>query len=1007
MQAAATAAADDEPTPLTLGNAIERPLAGGQSHAYQLALDAGDAATLTVDQHGVDVVVRVDDSHGAPLAEFDLESRREGREPIIAIGAASGPLRLNVRARYPKDPAATYAIHVDAIHPATDRDRTEFDAHQHATTAFTLETAGKFADARKLAMQALDEAERALGPNDVYVGALLTRCAELHRSTGDTADAERLFDRAVAVNVAAVGREHPQTAYALLRQGALYTALNQYAKAEPLLDEGLSITERTLGREHPRVANAILAVVGPHYFLDDYTFVVAKFQHALAIAEKTLDADDFIRIALVNNLGDVYVRLGNYDAALPYSEQALAAIEKRFGPENYRLSNPLMNLAIIYREKQQFAQAMAVARRAYTIREHSFGPNHPDTAAALIHIGHIQHNSGDYAAAIETFQRTLAILESRGPYYEYTRMTLDDLAFTYAAQGDTAHALQYQARADRLWAKSIALNLAIGSEREKLKYAGSLVTSSDQTISMHAREAPDSADAAAEALGLILQRKGQVLDALSGSLSALRERMNADDRAMLDQLGTATTELASFALGGSGRASLDDYQQQLASMEAKRDQLEAEIGRRSAEFRARSMPVTVAAVQQAIPDDAALIEFAVYHPLDTKAATGKTMTLVPHYIAYVLRRNSELKWKELGAANEIDEAVDALRQALRDPMRQDVTKLSRVVDEQVLRPIRSIVGDATRLLISADGELNLIPFEVLVDEQHRYAVERFSISYLTSGRDLLRLQLPRASKSAPLIVANPAFGPPLLTSHAQPATTVATRSTRTSTRTRGSVTTGPDMSVVYFAPLPGTAVEARAIKSLFPDARLLSGAQATKSALAQAEAPALLHIATHGFFLRNSAPAATQVENPLLRSGIALTGANANHEGREAGILTALEASTLNLWGTKLVTLSGCDTGVGDVKNGEGVYGLRRAILLAGAETLVMSLWPVSDYVTREFMTAYYSGLKRGLGRGEALRQAQLAMLASKDYRHPFYWASFIQAGDWTPYAAPAHAATP
>ncbi len=1013
MQAAAGAeaasAADDEPTSLTLGNTIERPLAGGQSHLYQLPLDAGDAATLTVDQRGIDVVVRVDDAHGAPLAEFDLESRREGREPIIAIGDASGPLRVNVRARYPKDPAATYAIHVDAIHPATDRDRAEFAAHEHATTAFTLETAGKFADARKLAMQALDEAERALGPNDAYVGALLTRCAELHRSTGDTAAAERLFDRAVAVNVAAVGREHPQTAYALLRQGALYVALNQYAKAEPLLDEAMAITERTLGPEHPRVAEATLALVGPHYFLEDYTFVLSKEEHALAIAIETLDADDFTRIALVNNLGDIHVRLGHYDAALPYCEQALAAIEKRFGAENYRAANPLLNLAIIFREQQQFPRALEAAQRVYAIRAKSFGPQHPDTAAALLLIGHIQHNSGEYAAAIDTFQRTLAILEARGPYYEYTWMTLDELALAYAAQGDIAHALDYQARADRLLAKSIALNLSIGSEREKLKYADSLVTLGDQTISMHAREAPDNVTAAAEAVGTILQRKGQVLDALSGSLSALRERMNPDDRAMLDQLGTVTTELASFALGGPGRASLDDYEQQLAAMEAKHDQLEAEIGRRSAEFRARSMPVTVAAIQQAIPDDAALIEFAEYHPLNTKAATEATKPLEPHYIAYVLRRNSELKWKELGAAREIDEAVDALRQALRDPLRQDVTPLSRVVDEKVLRPIRSIVGDATRLLISPDGELNLIPFEVLVDEQHRYAVERFSISYFTSGRDLLRLQLPRANKSAPIIVANPRFGTPLLTSHAQPAATVASPSTSTSTRTRRSVTTGSDMSVVYFAPLPGTAAEARAIKSLFPDARLLTGAQATKSALAQADAPALLHIATHGFFLRNIAPAATaaQVVNPLLRSGLALTGANAYHEGNEAGILTALEASTLNLWGTKLVTLSGCDTGVGDVKNGEGVYGLRRAILLAGAETLVMSLWPVSDYVTREFMTAYYSGLKRGLGRGEALRQAQLAMLASKDYRHPFYWASFIQAGDWTPYAAPGRAATP
>ena len=172
----------------------------------------------------------------------------------------------------------------------------------------------------------------------------------------------------------------------------------------------------------------------------------------------------------------------------------------------------------------------------------------------------------------------------------------------------------------------------------------------------------------------------------------------------------------------------------------------------------------------------------------------------------------------------------------------------------------------------------------------------------------------------------------------------------------------------------------------------------------------MLHIASHGFFLKDgaregaSAPAApgtgvsdagATIENPLLRSGIALAGANLGHDIRGDGILTALEASGLNLWGTKLVTLSACDTGVGEVRNGEGVYGLRRAFLLAGTETLVMSLWPVSDYIARETMVTYYAGLRAGLGRGEALRQAKLAIIKRKARQHPFYWASFIQSGEW------------
>ena len=163
-------------------------------------------------------------------------------------------------------------------------------------------------------------------------------------------------------------------------------------------------------------------------------------------------------------------------------------------------------------------------------------------------------------------------------------------------------------------------------------------------------------------------------------------------------------------------------------------------------------------------------------------------------------------------------------------------------------------------------------------------------------------------------------------------------------------------------------------------------------------APRLLHIASHGFFLddgdrRASSPAISQ--NPLLRSGLALAGANLD-ESHGDGILTALEAAGLDLWGTKLVTLSACDTGVGEIHNGEGVYGLRRAFMLAGAETLVMSLWPVSDAIARDTMVAYYARLRIGMGRGDALRQAKLSVLKRPNLRHPYYWAAFIQSGDWT-----------
>jgi CHAT domain-containing protein len=204
------------------------------------------------------------------------------------------------------------------------------------------------------------------------------------------------------------------------------------------------------------------------------------------------------------------------------------------------------------------------------------------------------------------------------------------------------------------------------------------------------------------------------------------------------------------------------------------------------------------------------------------------------------------------------------------------------------------------------------------------------------------------------------------------------------------------MSTLYFAPISGSAMEGRAIKSLFPDAALLTGRRASKAALEQLTAPSILHIASHGFFLADVGASAIAAQNPLLRSGLALAGANMPDGARGDGILTALEAASLDLWGTHLVTLSACDTGVGEVHNGEGVYGLRRAFMLAGAETLVMSLWPVGDAIARDTMVAYYARLRTGAGRGDALRQAKLSILRRPAQRHPYYWAGFIQSGDWT-----------
>lgn len=288
-------------------------------------------------------------------------------------------------------------------------------------------------------------------------------------------------------------------------------------------------------------------------------------------------------------------------------------------------------------------------------------------------------------------------------------------------------------------------------------------------------------------------------------------------------------------------------------------------------------------------------------------------------------------------------------------------------------------------------------------------IENYQISYLTAGRDLIKQQTDAPSQQDPVIFAHPNYE-----SAATSAQPVTSESSRRSVDTQS----------LKFNPLAATAEEAAAIAPLLSNAVVYTDNQATENSLKQVNAPSILHIATHGFFLpdvpfvvpdnsdsRRAAAfevaplqvenqiAPNNLENPLLRSGLALAGVNSRSSGGEDGIFTALEASSLDLQGTQLVVLSACETGVGAASSGEGVYGLRRAFAVAGTESQIMSLWQVDDYGTSALMKLFYENLAtKGQGRSEALRNAQLEMLNSKGvYSDPYYWSSFIFSGDWRP----------
>ncbi len=406
------------------------------------------------------------------------------------------------------------------------------------------------------------------------------------------------------------------------------------------------------------------------------------------------------------------------------------------------------------------------------------------------------------------------------------------------------------------------------------------------------------------------------------------------------------------------------------------------------------------------------------------------------YLTFPLARDSTnvvVERVDLGEAALINEAVELVCQRMSAGQfaAKDLPPALQRLSQLVYAPLAPYLTNTAHLIVCPDGQLSRLPFEMLPvgNNGNKFLVEEKTISYVTSGREVVRIanqstrnQKPETRNSKSLVMGNPDFDLDL-----------AGRRRREESLTKkpevelSLVTSSPTRALsrsyrgIKFDPLPGSGVEATNVaKLLGEDSVLKLGAAAREADLKTVVSPRVLHLATHGFFLSDQEFARTNSdawssaftrlgppkggtpndwENPMVRCGIALAGANHAREITNAiaedGLLTGLEASLLNLQGTELVILSACDSGTGEVKIGEGVMSLRRAFRIAGAESVLASHWPVNDAATSRLMTEFMRRWRSGEPRAQAWREAQLSLLRSKDFSNPFFWSAFTLTGQW------------
>ena len=924
--------------------------------------------------------------------------------------------------------------------------------------AVLLTAQNKQSEARQLLGRSMAINTKVYGPEHLSIADDLNSLGNLDSGVPDLKAAEAHYQRSLEIRERILGPDHPRVADSLNNLAIVYGDQGRETEEEQALRRCLAIREKALGPDHTDVA-ASLNNLGVFYFdLCRYREAEDAYRRSLAIREKAYGPDHPEVAVSLGNLSNVYGRQSKGIEGERLRRRALEIMEKAFGPNHPEVATPLNNLALAELSLGHPRDSEAHLRRAITIWEAQLGPQHPFTGVGYRNLA-MACGRQDKLAEAETFAKlsveTLA--KAWGEDHPETLLSRFELASLYQRQRrfDEAepllrHCLETCERAlppDHVYASDTLMGLA------RLLYAtGRLAPAAetfDQSLAMLQRQldyhfgymseadrltfiseiddfvevffsfclAERERDAAAveKLYDVTLWRKGFVM----GSLAAMRARLTTaadpEAQAMLNDLSAKKTRLANSLMTSPDDAT--SARQETERLAHAIQDLETALARRSSALPQAGPPAraTWRDVQQALAPDEAAVELVHIRQHDGSEWTGRA-----RYIALILTKQAQRPiLVDLGDAEGVER--DALREQdrlvrqgpsrrLEHPPAADgalETGGQSSLYDRIVRPVLDASGLAGRVFVSPDGLLNRVAWNMAsLPAGAGRLLDRFDLRLVSSTRDLLPKRALASARSA-VLVGNPDFElratTPLGALRRSASATDAGR--RRSSELRSLPVSG-------VTPLPFTERELAAIGARLKrhgwSVEVLSGAAAAKEAVMAVKAPRVLHLATHGFFLPDQERAEKETlegfvyEDPLLRSGLLLSGAaralsGAGPNAGDDGILTAYEAASLDLHGTELVTLSACETGLGEMRNGEGVFGLRRSFQVAGAEAVLMSLWAVPDRETKELMTLFYGNWLAGQDKHEALRHAQITLRerVTKRYGHdlPYYWGGFVLVG--------------
>ncbi len=909
---------------------------------------------------------------------------------------------------------------------------------------------GAYTQAEPLYKRGWAMLEQALGPIHPDTATALNNLAALYQAQGAYTQAESFYERALSSREQVLGSTHPDTAVSLNNLAGLYRNQGRYAEAEPLYKRALAIREQALGPTHPNTAIGLNNLAELYRDQGQYAEAEALYKRALAIWEQVLGPAHPNTAIGLNNLASLYRIQGQYAKAEPLFERALAIREKGLGPEHPDTVVILNNLALLHRAQAQFDEALRLLERALAITEHALGPTHPATARVLQNLGILRSLSHSDEQAAELLLRgtranwhslthNFPTLSAQQQQRFLAQSTLDVPDYFW-------HLFSALPRLDRragFEATLLSKQLLTEVARQESGVVQQMLATASPTWQALWRERQDLRRRyATQALQRMTDTMWLSLDdstrgvatppdprIIVTRLEQLDRQLRRENPAYVKaaRLEEITVEQVTQGLR-PGQDALLEYVR-FHPYDAKTKQLAETWHYGVYVLHGGTAPVVAVDLGDAVPIDVAIHQFQMGMKGVIKLfESGVTPSLIR------IRK---------------DEAT--------------LAKTSSTLRQLIWQPLESHLRNVTRVYVAPDGPLSQLPFEVLVHRTKqgawRYLVEERELLYLNTGRDLARVgvtsettQKTTTLSGTAVLVGNPAFQASprevaaVVEGMSIPAPTVMQLKSRVSSPTLGAGST----EVAPRLKLPRTWQQVPSLERLLN----VAGAQLTQAgwavmtmkhkeaveeAVLRLEAPRILQFATHGYLLDRLPTNSQGWDNPLFRSMLLMAGVNhadpsqavfyrvgsellsaleAQQRGliSEAeqhtrvdvgdGVLTAYEVTGMNLQGTDLVSLTACETGLGDVTP-EGVAGLRQAFLLAGARALIVSMWevPVEETVQqiRDFYQRWLGAATDKNGRTAnpryaAFHETQLAALnhARKTYGggHPFFWAGFIYLGD-------------